>query len=463
MRFGSYELLALLGKGGMARVFRAVRSGPHGFSKEVALKVLDPTATATADQIAGLTDEARLGGLLRHQNIVSTDELGQVGPYYYIAMELVEGWPLDALLDVHRERETPVPRMVILDVLIAICTGLAYAHELAGPDGKPLHLVHRDMKPGNVMLSRRGEVKVMDFGIAKATTNLYMTQEQTTRGTPLFMSPEQVMGKALDCRSDLFALGGVIHELVALRPTFAGNDVVPVLRAVLSVEIDEATERIQAAFPQILPIFLRCMQQEPEARYPDARAMRRDLEALRRRFDTGISLGRWVRQMATTLSVPQNGDLGNALPGGLALPQRPTSVEDLDIISLPQDAVESVFVMPLGPESESHATPVDQTPSETNEPKALPSRIDLSRKASARPQRPARNSAPSRKPRTTATKPPTWQRRAARRAAWKRLIILGFAGVGAIFLGTFAPGRWGQVSQSLWNRLIGWIGPFLGL
>lgn len=471
MRFGSYELLALLGKGGMARVFRAARSGPHGFSKEVALKVLDPTSTATADQIAGLTDEARLGGLLRHQNIVGTDELGQVGPYYYIAMELVDGWPLDTLLQAHRDREVSVPRSVILNVLIAICTGLAYAHELTGPDGQPLNLVHRDMKPGNVMLSRRGEVKVMDFGIAKATTNLYMTQDQTTRGTPLFMSPEQVMGEALDCRSDLFALGGLLHELVTLAPTFAGVEVMPVLRAVLAVDIGEATARIQAAFPQILPIFLRCMQLEPGERYPNARAMRRDLEALRARFEEGISLDRWVRQISTSLSVAQTGDLGNALPGGLVLPSGTSSEDNLDIISLPQGAVESVFEMPLGPiASPSHGAPTPSAilesqglPAVANVPAVAPPGPANSSPLAAATDSPARGPAPVRHPRSAATKPATWQRRAARKAALTRLVALGVVAIGTIFLGTFAPGRWGDVARSLWDRIIGWVGPMLGL
>ena len=189
VRFGSYELRALLGTGGMARVYRAVRTGPMGFEKEVAVKILDPRATATQDQITALTDEARLGGLLRHPNIVATDELGQVGPNYYIAMELVDGWPLERLLKEHATRRVPIPRTIIVEVMALICDGLAYAHALTDRAGEPLQLVHRDMKPGNVMISRTGEVKIMDFGIAKATTNKYATAEQSTRGNTAEIVP----------------------------------------------------------------------------------------------------------------------------------------------------------------------------------------------------------------------------------------------------------------------------------
>ncbi len=477
VRFGSYELLSLLGKGGMARVFRAARSGPHGFSKEVALKVLDPTATATPDQIAGLTDEARLGGLLRHQNIVATDELGQVGPYYYIAMELVDGWPLDRLLEAHRERGVPVPRSVILDVLIEVCTGLAYAHELTGPDGAPLGLVHRDMKPGNIMISRRGEVKIMDFGIAKATTNIYMTQAQTTRGTPLFMSPEQVMGQPVDARSDLFSLGGVLCELCTLAPTFDGQDVVPVLRAVLAVEIGPAIDRIRAAFPQILPIFLRCMQELPDERYPNARAVRRDLEALRDRLEPGLPVERWVKQLAPGLKVTQTGELGDVLPGGLALPSAPGRDGGVDTISLPHEAVADVassFEMPLGPGAPPpRGVPHVSGPVDRQVMPSAPNLAAVPPRVAARPSAPPRPAplagrahtppAPKRRPSPSAQRAPTWQRRAARKAAMTRLLTLAAVALAALFLGTFAPGPWGDFARSTWGELVGWIRPLLGL
>ncbi len=355
VRFGGYELRALLGTGGMARVYRAVRTGPLGFEKEVAVKVLDPQATSTEDQITSLTDEARLGGLLRHQNIVATDELGQVGPNYYIAMELVDGWPLERLLKEHATRRVPVPRTIVIEVMAAICDGLAYAHALTDRSGKSLGLVHRDMKPGNVMIGRAGEVKIMDFGIAKATTNKYATAEQSTRGTPLFMSPEQVMGGELDGRSDLFALGSVLAEMVTLRPTFAGDEVIAILRAVLDVDIEETKERIRNLFPEVRPIFARCMETEPDDRYPDAAALAKELRAVGANLPEGITVRRWVDQFGPMIPAAQTGELGAVLPAGLKVElmgldpsiDREASTLDLDAMEGPQGPPS--FEMPLGP------------------------------------------------------------------------------------------------------------------
>ena len=357
VRFGSYELRALLGTGGMARVYRAVRTGPLGFEKEVAVKVLDPQATATEGQITSLTDEARLGGLLRHQNIVATDELGQVGPNYYIAMELVDGWPLERLLKEHATRRVPVPRTIIIEVMAAICDGLAYAHALTDRQGQPLGLVHRDMKPGNVMIGRNGDIKIMDFGIAKATTNKYATAEQSTRGTPLFMSPEQVMGGALDGRSDLFALGSVLAEMVTLRPTFAGDEVISILRAVLDVDIAATSERIRSLFPDVLPIFERCMEKEPADRYRDAGALAAELRAVGSRLPEGVSLRRWVDQFAPMIPLARTGELGSVLPVGMAARSGPLDPSiDRDAHTLELDALEDSdgppsFEMPLGPKA----------------------------------------------------------------------------------------------------------------
>jgi eukaryotic-like serine/threonine-protein kinase len=364
VRFGSYELRALLGTGGMARVYRAVRTGPLGFEKEVAVKVLDPQATSTEDRVTSLTDEARLGGLLRHQNIVATDELGQVGPNYYIAMELVDGWPLERLLKEHATRRVPVPRAIIIEVMASICDGLSYAHALTDRKGEPLGLVHRDMKPGNVMIGRSGEVKIMDFGIAKATTNKYATAEQSTRGTPLFMSPEQVMGGDLDGRSDLFALGSMLGEMVTLQPTFGGDEVIAILRAVLDVDITATKERILKLFPEVLPIFVRCMEVRPADRYPDAAALAMELRAVGASLPEGIKVRRWVDQFGPILPAAQTGELGAVLPAGLKIELMglDPSVDREAITLAPEDLQgpqgPPSFEMPLGPA----AGPVRGTP-----------------------------------------------------------------------------------------------------
>ncbi len=421
VQFGGYELHALLGKGGMARVYRASRVGPRGFSKEVALKLLDPAATKTDQQLAALTDEARLGGLLRHPNIVATDEFGQVGEHFFIALELVDGWTLDTLLRHQAEKGVAVPRAAALEILIFLCHGLAHAHALTDRDGKLLHVVHRDVKPGNVMISRRGEVKVMDFGIAKAATNIYLTQAKTARGTPLFMSPEQVMGEDLDARSDLFSLGGILQELVTLAPTFHQTEMVAVLRAVLDVDIGEAIERVRSTWPEVLPVFLRCMQEKSDERYPDALTLARDLEQLRRQTTSQIGVAEWVRSLQADLPPIETplDDSTLAPAGGSVIPAMP------DVVA----------------ESDSTRSPGSMTAP------ASPRRSELS--VQIPPNRPALQSSGPRKP-------TTWQRRAARRAAISRLLTLAALGLAGLFGSTFLPGSVGDLARGIWQSLGPW-------
>ena len=150
--FGPFRLLNLLGQGGMGRVYRAVRYGPEGGEEELALKILDRRATSTRSQVRALVDEVRLGQLLRHPNIVRTDELRKVGDSYCIAMEFVDGWPLDRLVELHRTQGQPIPLVTALELMLGIGDGLTYAHNLKDEDGQALGLVHRDLKPGNVMI-----------------------------------------------------------------------------------------------------------------------------------------------------------------------------------------------------------------------------------------------------------------------------------------------------------------------
>ena len=497
VRFGNYELRALLGVGGMARVYRAVRVGPMGFSKEVALKVLDPSATATEGQIASLTDEARLGGLLRHPNIVATDELGQVGAHYYIAMELVEGWPLDALLAEHRRRRTAVPRAVVLEILARLCDALSYAHALHSRDGRPLGLVHRDMKPGNVMIGREGAVKILDFGIAKAATNLYATQAQSTRGTPLFMSPEQVMGRVIDGRSDIFSLGGILHELVALRPTWEGTDIIAIMRAVLDVDAGPAMERVQRLWPELLPVFQRCLALAAEDRYPDTATLRSDLDALAGRIPDGISVATWVGQLAPSLAVARTGELGEVVPAGASVQVDPRGLSDaelgaetLDLDAIAPDPVVS-FEMPLGPLAGPSRGVPSPTPAAVKIPTGRPPMRPMgpaarnlassdgwnpellvpiaevrqaSRPAARAPVRapspsPPRNVEPPARPATPRARPPqaghrtSWQKAAKRRAVGSRLFGAAFVVIVGLYAATWLPGDLGARATEIWESL----------
>ena len=293
-QFGRYELLEVLGEGGMARVFRAVRSGPMGFRKEVALKQILPHVTKQEAMLRALINEARLGGFLRHRNIVEVYEFDQVDDTYFMAMEFVQGHTLDEVLARVRSRGF-VPPDVVLQIAAQICEGLHYAHEAHDDGGRPMQLVHRDLKPSNVILDQRGVVKLMDFGIARSEVNLFRTTAaDVTKGTPVYMSPEQVKGEDLDRRSDLFSLASVIAEMITGEVTFSGTQLYQVLQKVANADTSSQIDAVARRFPPLAPVLERAFQLSADDRYDDAAQMAEALAAL----DTGpvTPLGPWLEQ-----------------------------------------------------------------------------------------------------------------------------------------------------------------------
>jgi serine/threonine-protein kinase len=278
--FGSYRLTHLLGKGGMASVYRAVRSGPMGFAKQVAIKRLHPSLTRDSAILKALVNEARIGGQLKHPNIVEIYEFNRVGDTYYLAMEFIDGWTLDRVIQIGRANQQALPNGVALDMAIQVCEGLHYAHTLESLDGVEVHLVHRDLKPANIIVGRDGVTKIMDFGIAKADTNLFKTTlVDTTKGTPHYMSPEQVGGDPqLGATSDIFAMGSLLYELVTEKVLFAGDSLAAVLFAVSRAEVSEQIEDVEEAMPGFGAIVARCLEKDPAKRFPSAKALQEALE-----------------------------------------------------------------------------------------------------------------------------------------------------------------------------------------
>ena len=327
--FGRYQLVELVGEGAMAQVYRARQSGPMGFSKEVALKRLRKGALGRdRREIQALVNEARTGGQLRHPNVVEIYGCDVHDGAFFLAMEFVHGWLLDDVLWRILESDLEMPREAVVDILRQIARGLAYAHEATDETGQPLRLVHRDLKPQNVFLDRLGVVKIADFGLAKSTANLYRTtNNDETKGSPLYMSPEQIGGDTLDGRSDLFALGSIAVELVTgLRP-FEGTSIPNTLMRVLEVEYAEAMEAFTSRAPELLPLLDRLLQQRPDDRYPSATELLKDLDALA----GDVSIGAHTRALVGAVlgedppGVPESikapyADLSRALAaaGGLA-------------------------------------------------------------------------------------------------------------------------------------------------
>ena len=266
--FGSYRLTHLLGKGGMASVYRAVRSGPMGFAKEVAIKRIHDALVDNEAILKGLINEARIGGQLKHPHIVEIYEFNKVGEAYYLAMEFVDGWTLDKVVKLARELRMPVPPSVVLQIGVEICAGLDYAHNLESLEGVAVKLVHRDLKPANLILSRYGTTKIMDFGIAKAETNLFKTSmADVTKGTPHYMSPEQVAGADdLSGTSDLFALGALLYELIIGKVLFVGDTLPTVLFNVVKAEVGPQIAAADERVPGIGPLLEGLLKKDPTDR-----------------------------------------------------------------------------------------------------------------------------------------------------------------------------------------------------
>ena len=324
-QLGRYELLEVLGEGGMARVFRAVRSGPMGFRKEVALKQILPHVAKQEAMLQALINEARLGGFLRHRNIVEVYEFDHIDDVYFLAMELVQGYTLDEVLCRVAARGF-LPPGVVLQIAVQICEGLQYAHDAADDAGRPMHLVHRDLKPSNVILDRRGVVKLMDFGIARSEVNLFRTTAaDVTKGTPVYMSPEQVKGGDLDRRSDLFSLASVIVEMVTGKVAFSGTQLYQVLQKVANADTAVQVEAVGGRFPPLVPVLRRAFSLSPADRFDDAEQMGAALTELLEGIEEPLVLGPWLLQWMTA---PDQG-----VPPTVDAPPAPTLARATDALT----------------------------------------------------------------------------------------------------------------------------------
>jgi len=212
--FGRFQLLRRIAQGGMAEVYLAQQTGPAGFSKQLVIKKIHPHLAHNEEFVGMFLDEARVAALLSHPNIGQIYELGEEHGQYYIAMEHIDGCNLRQLNKRLRRKGILMPPELAARVAADVCNALDYAHRFRDGDQKLLRLVHRDISPQNVMMSRDGAVKLIDFGIAKATTNQQLTQGNVLKGKFSYMSPEQAAGKRLDRRSDIFSLGTVLYEML---------------------------------------------------------------------------------------------------------------------------------------------------------------------------------------------------------------------------------------------------------
>ena len=224
-KVGEYEIVARLKSGGMATLFLAHRRGAAGFQRFVAIKVVHPHLATDASFVRMFVDEALLSARIVHPNVVHVEELGEAEGTYFLVMEYVHGCSLSLLVRALARRKRMLAAEIATSIVMKVADGLHAAHETRGDLGELLGVVHRDVSPQNVLLAYQGHVKLIDFGIAKASGRSQQTEAGSIKGKFRYMSPEQAWGRPVDRRSDVFALGIVLWELLAARPLFdAAND-----------------------------------------------------------------------------------------------------------------------------------------------------------------------------------------------------------------------------------------------
>jgi serine/threonine protein kinase len=277
--FGKYLLLERINVGGMAEVFKAKAFGVEGFERLVAVKRILPSIAEDQEFITMFVDEAKIAVQLTHANIAQIFDLGRVGDSYFIAMEFVHGKDLRAIFDRARKRGETVPVPMACYVAMKICEGLDYAHNKKDAAGRDLHLVHRDVSPQNVLLSYDGEVKVIDFGIAKAAGKAGKTQAGILKGKFGYMSPEQVRGLPLDRRSDIFAVDIVLYELLTGERLFVGESDFSTLEKVKNVEIMPPSTYNRRIPEELEQIVLKALAKDVDDRYQTAMDLHDDLQS----------------------------------------------------------------------------------------------------------------------------------------------------------------------------------------
>gem|GEM_PF-5706996 len=275
-RFGQYDLYDRLGLGGMAEVFYAMRVG--GGSRSVALKRILRQYSGDREFVLMFIDEAKISAQLDHPNIVRVVEFGDVDGWQFIALEYVHGQHLGKVRDHFKTSGHPMPLSMVLYITQQIGEALAYAHTRCDTSGESMHLVHRDVNPKNVLISFTGEVKLIDFGIAKARTRLARTMGGAVKGKFAYMSPQQVVGGDLDHRSDIFSLGIVLHELLTNSDLFAGENDFNTMDNVVHGEIPSPLQ-LNPLVPKALEtVVSRALARQPQERYQSMHAMLADLE-----------------------------------------------------------------------------------------------------------------------------------------------------------------------------------------
>src|SRR5438874_2492680 len=349
--YGKYFLLKKMAAGGMGEIFLAKQQGPAGFEKILVVKKVLAHLTENKEFVELFLGEARLAARMNHRNVVQLFELGEHQGSYFIAMEYVSGRTLRDLIDAAARKREKIPAEVCRTVAEQICDGASYAHNLTDVTGRSLNIIHRDLNPQNVLLSYTGDVKIIDFGIAKSEMSTVKTEAGMIKGKFVYMSPEQSLAKKLDKRSDIFAIGISLYEMLTGTNPFHKSNIVLTLEAVQRYDPPPPSE-VDHAYAPFDPIIAKALAKDRDRRYSDATEMLDDL----RRIVVPRPPQRPVGAADTLLDA--GGPLLAAdddVPGGTAMlrPGQPLPMPPL------RKAPRSTDTLPDVPEVTEPATPVE--------------------------------------------------------------------------------------------------------
>jgi serine/threonine-protein kinase len=347
-RFGKYRLVAELGHGGMADVFLAVQAGPvgSGFRKLTVIKRLRQNLAEEPEFVAMLVDEARIAARLNHPNVVQTNEVGQVGPHYFIAMEYLDGQPMHRIQHRSTQRtKDGTPALVTREqqyiVVMDALAGLHHAHELKDFDGSPLQIVHRDMTPHNIFVTYEGQVKVVDFGIAKAVGRASETRQGVVKGKVRYMAPEQAVGQPVDRRADVFSMGVILWEIAAGRRLWKDKDDLQIVHELVAGQITASPRSVEPSVPERLDeICKKALATKADDRYQTAEDLRADIESFLAETGQLVDARRKLAPSVSELFADKRGEIRGIIEKQLAALDEKASGE-YEAVAMPAESARS--------------------------------------------------------------------------------------------------------------------------
>jgi serine/threonine protein kinase len=338
-----YRILRKIAHGGMAEIYLALQVGAEGFEKQVVLKRILPVLAADPQFVRMLVDEAHIASTLNHSNLVQVLDLGKSGGEYFLVLEFVDGWSLEQVRRRAQKAKVKLPLPLALFVTSALCRALAYVHTRK-QDGRPLGIVHRDVSPQNLLVSREGEVKLADFGIAKAIGKREKSATGVIKGKFAYMSPEQSIGAELDARSDLFSVGTLLYILTTGKKPFDGDADLDVLMQVRKARFEKPSAFVKDFNPDVERFIVRALRADRSKRFQTAEQMADKLDAIL--IKMGQTSGpaafkRWLDTLGAkdgARTPAESADAAPAVPTGtVELGSRDLELEDVSPARPPEE------------------------------------------------------------------------------------------------------------------------------